>query len=344
MNETSSGKSASPTNDGFFRKLAIATFSTTLLLILLGGIVRLSDSGLGCGPGGSGLKGWPLCGGRVLPILDTNLLVEYSHRALASLVGVLILTLVWFAWRRHREDVTVVRLTTTAAALVIGEGVLGGLTVEYDLSPLLVATHLGISMFILAALLGVVFASGARPAAAPVSLATRRLAAIASSLTWCTVVAGGYVAGTQKYGSANLHAGGGAHMACGKEFPTCNGSILPFGDSSAVNTLLVHQSLMYLTVIAVIWLAVSVLRGPAGAENRLFGPRMLAESALAVLLLQVLLGAMNLWFGEQRLLILAHLMLGTALWLVVFALAFDLFRSPKTPSSPKSQKLDASSS
>lgn len=330
MNESTTETPAPPSTDGLFRKLAITTFWVTFLLILVGGIVRLSDSGLGCGPAGSGLHGWPLCEGSLLPNLDANLLVEYSHRALASLVGLLILALTWLAWRRHRANTTVVRLTTTAAVLVIGEGVLGGLTVEHDLDPLLVATHLGVSMLILASLLGVVLAGGTRPVAAPASQGTRRLGVIASLLTWSTVVAGGYVAGTQKYGSLDAGVESGAHMACGKEFPTCNGSFFPFGDSGPVNTLLVHQALMYLTVIFVIWLAVSVLRSPAGTERRISGPRMLAESSLAVLVLQVLLGAMNLWFGEQRLLILAHLMLGTTLWLVVFALTFGLFRSPDT--------------
>ena len=52
----------------------------TFLLIVVGGIVRISDSGLGCGAGGSGTKGWPLCGGRVIPLVDENMIVEYSHR------------------------------------------------------------------------------------------------------------------------------------------------------------------------------------------------------------------------------------------------------------------------
>ncbi len=44
-----------------FRRLALATGVATFLLILLGGVVRVSGSGLGCGPAGSGFHGWPLC-------------------------------------------------------------------------------------------------------------------------------------------------------------------------------------------------------------------------------------------------------------------------------------------
>src|SRR5437764_158107 len=43
-----------------YRRLALATVTATFLLIVVGCIVRVSDSGLGCGPGGAGLQGWPL--------------------------------------------------------------------------------------------------------------------------------------------------------------------------------------------------------------------------------------------------------------------------------------------
>ena len=48
--------------------------------------MRVSDSGLGCGPGGSGFHGWPFCNGDVVPGLDLNSIVEYTHRALAGAV------------------------------------------------------------------------------------------------------------------------------------------------------------------------------------------------------------------------------------------------------------------
>src|ERR1051325_8330365 len=84
-----------------FRRLADLTALVTFLLIIVGGIVRVSDSGLGCGPGGSGLHGWPFCKGNVVPGVDLNSVVEYTHRALAGAVSIMILTLVVWAWRRH---------------------------------------------------------------------------------------------------------------------------------------------------------------------------------------------------------------------------------------------------
>ena len=76
-----------------YRRLALATAIATFALIIVGGIVRVSDSGLGCGPGGSGFHGWPFCNGDVVPGLDLNHIIEYTHRALAGVVGILIVTL-----------------------------------------------------------------------------------------------------------------------------------------------------------------------------------------------------------------------------------------------------------
>jgi heme A synthase len=311
-------------NDKLFRRLVWAAFITTALLIVVGGVVRISDSGLGCGPEGAGLHGWPLCEGRILPILDANQLVEYGHRFLASIVGLLSLAVAWFAWRRHREEPFVAPLAIAAAIGVIAEGVLGGLTVEHGLESALVATHLGLSMLILAAFAGLLLVTGeADDDSAPVRVSRWPLI-VAPSAVWFTIVAGGYVAGTEKFGTPadDRAGGGGAHMACGDEFPTCLGQWFPFGESTAVDTLLTHQVLMYLTIGAVAWLVVAVLRNcPAGL------PRTLAIVSGSLLACQVLLGAINIWAGVHRGLILGHLVLGTAVWLSVALTAITAWRA-----------------
>jgi heme A synthase len=285
--------------------------------------VRLSDSGLGCGPEGAGLEGWPLCGGRILPILDANQLVEYSHRALASLVGLLSLIVAFLAWRRRETCRSQARLGVAAAALVIFEGVLGGLTVEHGLEPALVAIHLGVSMLILGIFAVLLMLTADEPWRPGSAGRLRWPTVIAPAVTWSTVVVGGYVAGTEKYGVPADEAGGGAHMACGEEFPTCQGDLFPFGRSTAIDTLLTHEIFMYATVAAVVWLGVAILRGSQAPGVR---ARRYAKLSLGLLAAQVLLGASNLWLGVHRGLILAHLMLGTLLWLVVLVTALEARR------------------
>jgi cytochrome c oxidase assembly protein subunit 15 len=136
-----------------FRRLLNATILTTFALILIGGVVRVSDSGLGCGPAGSGTHGWPLCGGRVLPFLQENQLIEFSHRAVATIVVLLIAALALVAFRRLREHRWLVRGVVAAGVLVLVQAALGGLTVEHGLHTALVAAHLGLAMLLLGLLI-----------------------------------------------------------------------------------------------------------------------------------------------------------------------------------------------
>src|SRR5215217_8421866 len=102
-----------------FRRLLNATILATFALIVIGGVVRVSDSGLGCGPAGSGTHGWPLCGGRVLPFLQQHQVIEFSHRVAATIVALLILGLAFVAFRRLRGSRWLVRGVVAAAVLVL---------------------------------------------------------------------------------------------------------------------------------------------------------------------------------------------------------------------------------
>src|SRR5205085_4814994 len=150
-----------------------------------------------------------------------------------------------------------------AALLVLPQGLPGAATVEKDLSEPLVAARLGLAMMLLA--LAIYIWRASRPGvagAAPLDGGPRfrPLAVASSGLVFCTIVAGGYMAGTQHYGRPDYHLGDGAHHACGKQFPTCNDSFLPFGRSRLVDIHLTHRVFMYLTVIALVALVVLALR------------------------------------------------------------------------------------
>src|SRR4029453_8409914 len=131
-----------------FRRLADLTALVTFLLIIVGGVVRVSDSGLGCGPGGSGTKGWPLCGGDVVPLVgDENTLIEFSHRILAAVVVVLIALLCWRAYRDLRDrNGWAFRGSVAAAVIVLVQAGLGGLTVEHSLQDGLVGRPRGTAL------------------------------------------------------------------------------------------------------------------------------------------------------------------------------------------------------
>ncbi len=312
------------------------TILATFALIVVGGVVRITDSGLGCGVGGSGLKGWPLCGGRAFPLIQENAVIEFSHRALAAVVTGLILLCVWQS-RKLPGQIFLRRGTIAAAVLVLAQAVLGGLTVENNLYEYLVAAHLGLAMLLLGTLLVLRWASARDQGVAPAQLAgrgLRPLATAASVLVLATVVAGGMIAGTEEEGVKNGVVNG-AHLACGDQFPGCLGGVLPFGSHGRlVDIQLTHRALVYatsLTILALFALA---------AYRRVWSREL---SALAVLLvIQVLLGALNVWLGKHPGLIVAHLTTGTLLWSAAVSATLRLSPAPQTAARPRAAEPEAS--
>jgi heme A synthase len=299
-----------------FLKLVYLAIALTFGLVLVGGIVRISDSGLGCGPGGSGTDGWPLCGGRVVPLVDANMIVEYAHRILAAGLTITIASLVFLAWRRYRGRRDIVRVAFGALGLVLFQATLGGLTVEKGLEEELVAAHLGVAMLQLGILMYLGYlarpAGDRRVAPASVSSATRVLTIGAVIATFATIVAGGYMSANQLHGTGRQAID--VHTACGQEFPGCGGEFMPFGRSRELDIHLTHRAFMYIAAALVLALFVAVARRRRSAspgDERLF---LASGVSVGVLLLQVSLGALNVWLGEHAWLVIAHLAVATVLW------------------------------
>ena len=325
-----------------FRRLAYLTAGLTFALIIVGGIVRISDSGLGCGPANSGTEGWPLCGGRLVPIVDTNMIVEYTHRVLAGVVAVLIAYLAWTAWRHRRSERLLVRVSIGAFALILFQAALGGATVEEGLKQELVATHLGVAML----QIGLVMLMGRLGGPEPVTSlrlggtkALRILTPMALVAVLATIVAGGYMSASELHGTGVEHRSVDAHTACGEQFPSCNDAFLPFGRSEALDIHLTHRALMFIAVTILLVLFATVAR-----QRRRLDPTSAAELGrstgviAAVLFCQVLLGAVNVWAGEHEWLIVAHLAVGALLWVSLVAFALQLTAVPEPSPAGKRRR------
>jgi heme A synthase len=297
-----------------FRKLALLAVALTFALIIVGGIVRVSDSGLGCGPAGSGTEGWPLCGGRVVPLVHTHMIVEYSHRILAGTLAIVIAGLALMARRRGyvRE---LRRITAAAFGLVLFQAALGGLTVEKGLEDELVAAHLGIAMLQLGLLIAIAYlARKTAGVSSSVGRGSVRVLAIGAAVAVLgTIVAGGYMSANELHGTGE--ASQLVHAACGTDFPSCGGEFLPFGRSRALDLHLTHRVFVYIATILVLALVLALLlqaRRAAPPEKRRL--RTAALAAVTMLVVQVMLGATNVWAGEHAWLVMAHLAAATLLW------------------------------
>jgi heme A synthase len=316
-----------------YRRLAVATVIATFALIVVGGVVRVSDSGLGCGPGGSGFHGWPFCNGDVVPGLSLHSVIEYTHRFVAGAVTIMMLALAVLAFRNYRSERNLVWATSGGFLLILGQAALGGATVENDLQPGLVAAHLGLAMLLLGLLIYVVRLSGGQWTgdSGQDSGFPRWLAVAATAAVFCTIVAGGYMAGTQKYGRPDYQLGDGAHHACGKQFPTCNDGFMPFGQSRLVDIHLTHRAFMYLASILLIALVTLALRRGVAVRY--------ARALAALLAAQILVGALNVWLDEYEALIVVHLALGTLLWATSVGLTLEL--APAAERAPRARAVPA---
>ena len=146
-------------------------------------------------------------------------------------------------------------------------------------------------------------------------------------LVLATIVAGGYVAGTEKEGTPGEPVVGQAHVACGTGcsadmFPACNGQFPGFGQSRLADIQLVHRALMYLAAIAVLAMAAIAL-APPRAEPRLRARRRCCSSARSRS------GSLNVWAGKHAGLIVGHLALGTVLWSTVVYAGATLLPVPE---------------
>ena len=231
--------------------------------------VRISDSGLGCGPEGAGTEGWPLCGGRVVPLVDTNMIIEYSHRVLATALAIAIGLLAPRAPAALPRAIAGSCASATAAfGLVLFQAALGGLTVEKGLKEELVAAHLGVAMLQIGLLILIAYmarSGGRRAASARIARAPRPRRGAARpddrghDAVLATIVAGGYMSASELHGTTGA-AGPDVHTACGTDFPSCGGEFMPFGRSRELDIHLTHRALMYVASALVLALFAAVLR------------------------------------------------------------------------------------
>ena len=175
-----------------FQKLAAATVALTLLLVTIGVIVRATDSGLGC-------PDWPFCHGQLLPAVgDSHAWIEWVHRGVAVLLGLVILAQAGLAVLDHRGQRSLVWTSVGAVVLIGFQGYLGRQTVLLGNSGPSVTAHLATAMALLGLLIFILVRSffpariGGRGASQRFTLA----AAFAAAATYALLLFGSQVTAT----------------------------------------------------------------------------------------------------------------------------------------------------
>jgi len=314
------------------RRLAAFAALLTFVLIVAGGLVTNTDSGLAC-------PDWPLCYGSAVPKMVGGVAVEHTHRLLATAVGLCTVALVAGLLPRRRSIllcavmlpallggafagayfqqrggdfppwaiflvvigfggfIAVVgqergpaRLATVALALVVAQGLLGGLTVIYRLPPLVLVLHTATSMLFLATLVALAWRLSGR-AAAP-SAQGSRLLFLTAAAVYLQIVLGGAVRHT------------GAGLVC-VDLPYCRGAIWPMHVHPAVHLHMAHRAFALVVLALVVWNAARIFRAGQARALALAGP------ALAVL--QIALGVLTITTFKDLVPVTAHLLVAALL-------------------------------
>lgn len=195
--------------------LAVASAAGMYIVLLQGSLVTNTGSRYGCG------RSWPLCHGKFIPAYALETLIEFSHRAVTGIVGLLVVALAVSAWRALRREHPAVRLLAPAAVFfLVLQSALGALVVLWPQPKTVLALHFGISLldFGSVLLLAVIAFQAGRPGgarpAAPVSGRLRRWIWIVTAYLMAVVYSGAFVRHTS------------SDLAC-VDWPLCNGQVLP---------------------------------------------------------------------------------------------------------------------
>jgi protoheme IX farnesyltransferase len=276
------------------RWLALAVAIAGYLLIVIGGTVRVTGAGLGCGPE------WPLCNGRLVPGWDLLAWIEYVHRLIALAVILLTGAVAVASWRARSPDRWMVRLPLIAAGLVLVQAMLGAITVWTHLEAAVVALHLGVALSYLAVALVLAFRTWF-PALARVAGRSplRPWLVAALGAVFLLMLSGAYTAKR------------GAGFAC-PEWPFCGGFWIPTGWTN-VDVHLTHR------LIALV--AVLLVAGVAWKARRVRGESPwavgLVTAAAVLMVAQVFVGAANIWFRLHPAVSVAHLAVATIVWVLL---------------------------
>jgi heme o synthase len=275
-----------------FAKLAVAAAVATFVLISVGGLVRATDSGLGC-------PDWPLCFGDWIPPADLHAWIEHTHRLIAAvfvgpMVGVIGLITVFSHRRRDRP---LLGAAVVAGVLVIVQSLLGAAVVLQGLAAELVSAHLGMALIVFAAVIFIAERATRGPMpAVDVRPGLTRLAVVVSLAIFAQMILGSWVTG---------HHAGLAYA----DFPLMNGALLPAIVGSEQAAHFAHRLMSIVLVALVVWLLVAVRRS-SSAEL----PRRLAHGMAVLIVVQIVLGGLNVWSRLSALFVVPHLAVGAALF------------------------------
>jgi len=279
-----------------YRRVTLLALVLLAVIIVTGGAVRLSGSGLGC-------PTWPRCDASSVVHVDAgdqHKAIESLNRTFTGLVSIaVILAVLGSLWRTpRRRDLTLLSLGLVAG--VVGQVVLGGLTVLFDLAPPLVMAHFIVSMLLIADAVVLHHRAGqadgqAVPIVAPEVVTMSRWLIVATSLVVFT---------------GTIVTGAGPHAGDDKV------ARLDLAVSDIARIHGIAENLFLAATLLTLWML-----HRTAAPTR---PRRDGQLLLAVLAAQAAVGYTQYLTGVPALLVGAHIFGAVVVWIAVLRFTLRL--------------------
>src|SRR5207237_323870 len=125
-------------------RAAVVTLGLLWMVVVTGGLVRLTASGLGC-------PHWPNCtAGSLVPSTGYHAVVEFSNRVISGIAMLSAVVTAWIGFRTSGLRRSVAWVAAAAAAGTVAQVPLGAITVAFDLNPWLVMSHFLLAIAVVA--------------------------------------------------------------------------------------------------------------------------------------------------------------------------------------------------
>jgi heme o synthase len=304
-----------------FQKLAAATVVTTFLLVTLGVVVRATNSGVAC-------PTWPGCfEGQFLPRPDQGFQVwlEWTHRTVAALIGLLIIAMALVALRSHRDRPSILWPSVIAVALVGFQAWLGRETVRLGNTGESVTAHLAAAMALIGLLVFVLVRSlyPARIGGRGSSQRFTLLATFGALATYALLLFGSHVTAASAW---NVFP----------DWPLMNGTPFPALTADAVVAHALHRWVAVIVGLIVVAIAVVAWRMQRGRPAVV----ALAVSAAILYPIQSVVGGLQVLTNLSEWTQTLHVALGTAIWALMSGLAVASYYAARTTPASGTGALD----
>ena len=311
-----------------FRAAVRLLLGATIGLVVIGVIVRATDSGMGC-------PDWPLCYGQIIPpttdsgdVIAYKAWLEWIHRAIAAVIGLIVLAVVALALRNLKDRRSLQGASIALLGLVLFQAWLGRQTVLESNSGASVTAHLASAMAFVGLQVWVLARSGYSETLAGIRRASGSVVApiVAAGAIYALLLFGSNVTGTD---TGLLYP----------DWPLMGGTLFP-PITELSTPMILHRyatAIVALILISALW----IVRREKGSPARV---RQLLTYAAAVFAVQCVIGAVQIFTKLAPWTQTLHVALATVIWILTvgaasIALLEGRVAGGSSPGGPKRSEL-----